>query len=174
MINKLFLWIFSVLLVFSVVFAGEIVHVDIIKDDSFVILGEKDAVSLSYHGKDSLLIVRRIQNTGSAVDFAFFSDAEDEQALPFYTTLNVKDVMNVDLNKDFKNDYLVGLYDITGNKVTLLVRTIEDSGDTVDYGIADDYSNGGSSSILFYALLAITVVLLFILFKQKKSDDDLE
>lgn len=169
--KKIILFIFNILLLTSIVLAGEIIHGEVIEEDSFAVLKERDAISLSYNNMDTLIIIRRIQDNNNAIDISLFSDAEDENALPFYTTLKVNDVINIDSNKDFNIDFLVGLYDITGNTVTLLFRSIEqENGNT-----GNTVKETGSSNTLFYVLIVVAILLFLILIrKRKKPEEDID
>jgi len=157
--------------------AGEIVHVDVSKEDNFVALNERDVLAFSLKGGEHKLMIRKVDV--KAVDLTMFTDinrpkSNEDDNLPYYFTLKVREeTANLDVDKDHENDATVSILDVSGKKVLLSIKEYQekDTGDVSGNAVKNgfDIKDIGLSSIIWTVLLLVIAVFLLLFVLKKRS-----
>ena len=157
--------------------AGEIVHVDVSKEDNFVALNERDVLAFSLKGGEHKLMLRKVD--GKAVDLTMFTDinrpkSNEDDNLPYYFTLKVgEETANLDVDKDHENDATISILDVSGKKALLSIKEYQekDTGDVSGNAVKDEFDikDFGLSSIIWTVLLLVIAVFLLLFVLKKRS-----
>ena len=166
-----------VLMLVPLVNAGEIIHTEITKEDSFVSLKERDALAFSFKDGDHRLFIRDINVDEGGVSLTVFTGVDqaqrdDDKNLPYYFSLRAgRDIANIDVDKDGENDVIIAILTAKEDGVLLSIKeyqinVVEDNDEVVDNGF--DIKDFGLSSVIWTIILAIIAIFLLIFIIKKK------
>jgi len=143
-----------------------------------------DAVYIEYLGREVRVILDRVDTEEpSAVLRVFINEPDEVPTLPLSPKITPERYLNLDLNQDGKNDFIVGLKSVTEDTATLILGLAgaqltsdalsETTGGAVENETAasnllsPDLSS--TKRIIIIAGIILAVLLLFFIFKGDKK-----